>query len=176
MVQRCGSLQGRALENLLLRYGIQLRQVAAGDQIPGTYWGEPEAGIIGDCLHVRGDTPVHSALHEASHVICMTPHRRAGLLGNAGGDYAEENGVCFLQVILADFIPGMGRARMLEDMDAWGYSFRLGSAAAWFDQDAEDARDWLRSRYLIDEADRPTWRLRGPEVEEPAYCNGALSA
>ena len=25
----------------------------------------------------------------------------------------------------------------------WGYSFRLGSAAAWFAEDAEDARDWL---------------------------------
>ena len=27
-------------------------------------------------------------------------------------------------------------------MDAWGYSFRLGSARAWFEHDAEDARQW----------------------------------
>jgi len=28
-------------------------------------------------------------------------------------------------------------------MDAWGYSFRLGSTRAWFEEDAADARDWL---------------------------------
>jgi hypothetical protein len=36
----------------------------------------------------------------------------------------------------------------MQDMDAWGYSFRLGSTAAWFEADAEDARDWLRERGL----------------------------
>jgi hypothetical protein len=45
-------------------------------------------------------------------------------------------------------------------MDAWGYSFRLGSAQTWFEQDADDARAWLREHALIDVADRPTWRLR----------------
>jgi hypothetical protein len=35
---------------------------------------------------------------------------------------------------------------MLRDMDAWGYSFRLGTAAEWFELDAEDARNWLVSR------------------------------
>ncbi len=29
---------------------------------------------------------------------------------------------------------------MCRDMDEWGYSFRLGSAANWFAEDAEDAR------------------------------------
>jgi len=31
-------------------------------------------------------------------------------------------------------------------MDAWGYSFRLGSARAWFENDAEDAIGWLKQR------------------------------
>ena len=30
---------------------------------------------------------------------------------DAGGDYDEENGVCYLQILLADEIPGFGRAR-----------------------------------------------------------------
>jgi hypothetical protein len=34
-------------------------------------------------------------------------------------------------------------------MDAWGYSFRLGSARAWFEQDAEDARAFLEARGLL---------------------------
>jgi len=34
-------------------------------------------------------------------------------------------------------------------MDAWGYSFRLGSAQAWFEQDAEDARSFLVARGLL---------------------------
>ena len=50
---------------------------------------------------------------------------------NAGGDDLEESAVCFLQVILADFLDGVGRDRLMRDMDAWGYSFRLGSTAAW---------------------------------------------
>jgi hypothetical protein len=45
-------------------------------------------------------------------------------------------------------------------MDAWGYSFRLGSTAAWFERDAEDARAWLLLHGLIDAAGTPTWRLR----------------
>ena len=49
---------------------------------------------------------------------------------------------------------------MLADMDAWGYTFRLGSAQAWFERDAADARDWLRSHGLIDEAGGATWSVR----------------
>jgi hypothetical protein len=108
---------------------------------------------------VRPDTPVHSALHEACHYICMTPSRRACLHTDAGGDTNEENGVCYLQILLADQLPGVGRARLMTDMDTWGYSFRLGSASRWFAHDAADARAWLRERGLIDDADRPTWRL-----------------
>jgi hypothetical protein len=45
-------------------------------------------------------------------------------------------------------------------MDEWGYSFRLGSAARWFAQDAEDARSWLERYGLIDAAARVTYTLR----------------
>jgi hypothetical protein len=46
-------------------------------------------------------------------------------------------------------------------MDAWGYSFRLGSTQAWFEGDAGDARQWLREQGVIDAGDRPTGRARG---------------
>ena len=48
----------------------------------------------------------------------------------------------------------------MQDMDAWGYSFRLGSTRAWFTRDAEDARLWLLAHGLIDDRQQPTWVLR----------------
>jgi hypothetical protein len=151
----------RAVDALLRRF-VPLEPVAVADraEIPGSFWGAPEAGLIGQRLYLRGDTPVHSALHEAAHFVCMDGGRRAALRGDAGGDHAEENAVCYLQVLLAGRLPGVGRARLLADMDAWGYSFRLGSAAAWFGGDAEDARQWLLGHGLIGADDAPTWRLR----------------
>jgi hypothetical protein len=128
--------------------------------IPGSYWGEPEAGLIGHRLYLRPDTPVHSALHEACHYICADAPRRASLHTDAGGDFAEENAVCYLQILLADQLPEMGRERLFADMDAWGYSFRLGSTRAWFERDAEDARQWLVDQGLIDRGGRPTWKVR----------------
>ena len=106
--------------------------------------------------------PVHSVLHEASHYVCMTPARRAGLDRDAGGDDLEESAVCYLQLLLADQLPGIGRARLLSDMDAWGYSFRLGSTRTWFEGDAADARQWLRDHGVIDDEDRPTGAVRPP--------------
>jgi len=53
-----------------------------------------------------------------------------------------------------------GAARLCRDMDDWGYSFRLGSAARWFAADAEDARRWLEQHGLIDAAGRITRALR----------------
>ncbi len=145
---------------LLDRYGLELRLVAAGEPIPGSYWGKREAGLKGECLHARLDTPLHSVLHETAHYACMTPERRAGLDTDAGGDDAEESAVCYLQTLLADHVRGFGRARMMADMDEWGYSFRLGSTRAWFERDAADARAWLKSHALIDVCDTPTWTLR----------------
>ena len=139
-----------SLELLLDRYGLGLRLVAPEEIIPGSYWGEREAGLIGATIFARLDTPLHSVLHESAHFICMTPERRAGLDTDAGGDDAEESAVCYLQVVLAQTLPNVSRERMCRDMDAWGYSFRLGSAATWFAEDAADSRDWLIRHCLLD--------------------------
>ena len=149
-----------ALQVLLDRYGLALHLVAPGEIIPGSYWGEREAGLMGSQIFARLDTPLHSVLHEGAHFICMTPERRAGLDTDAGGDHAEENAVCYLQIILAQSLPNVGRERMCRDMDEWGYTFRLGSAAKWFDQDAEDARDWLIRHGVLDEHNRPSYACR----------------
>ena len=149
-----------ALALLLGRYGMQLTLVVPGDAIPGSYWGHGEAGLRGERLYARLDTPAHSVLHEASHYICMTPERRAGLDRDAGGTDLEESAVCYLQVLLADQVPGLGRARLFSDMDAWGYSFRLGSTRAWFEGDASDARDWLQQHGLIDAGGGVTGAVR----------------
>jgi len=148
------------LRKVLGAYGLRCEKVGADQPIPGSFWGDSEAGLIGDRLLVRDDTPVHSALHEACHYICMTPDRRAGLHTDAGGDYAEENAVCYLQILLADLLSGVGRERLMADMDAWGYSFRLGSARAWFERDAEDALAWLLAEGLVDSEGDPVGRPR----------------
>jgi len=139
---------GCALRDIFARFGLALAWVADGAAIPGSYWGEPEAGLIGAKLYVRVDTPVHSALHEGCHYVCADESRRALLDTDAGGDDLEECAVCYLSIVLADGIATFGRARMLADMDAWGYSFRLGSSARWFAEDADDAREWLHEHGL----------------------------
>ena len=149
------------LQELLDGYGLRCERVANGCEIAGSFWGDSEAGLIDNRLLVRSDTPVHSALHEACHYVCMTPDRRAGLDTDAGGDFDEENAVCYLQILLAERLPGVGAKRLMRDMDAWGYSFRLGSARAWFESDAADARQWLLSRGLLTDGNRPVYRLRG---------------
>ncbi|MGA9026617.1 MAG: hypothetical protein WB440_11225 [Steroidobacteraceae bacterium] len=149
-----------ALAILLERYGLDLRLVAPEEVIPGSYWGESEAGVIGARVYARLDTPLHSVLHEAAHAICMTPERRAGLDTDAGGDHQEETAVCYLQLALADALPGVDRARLCADMDDWGYSFRLGSTAAWFERDADEARVWLQAHGLIDSQGRVTYVSR----------------
>jgi hypothetical protein len=73
--------------------------------------------LIADTLFIRNDTPVHSALHEACHYICIDSTRRTKLDTDAGGAAIEENGVCYLQILLSDFIPEMKRKRMLSNMD-----------------------------------------------------------
>jgi hypothetical protein len=139
-----------AIARLFGPHGLDIVPVAPGAPIPGSYWGDSEAGLVGATLHLRPDTPVHSALHEGCHFVCMDAARRAGLDTDARSDDLEEVGVCYLQVLLADRLEGYSRERLFMDMDAWGYSFRLGSARAWFEQDADDASAWLRQRGLID--------------------------
>jgi len=157
-VQTCSAYPRSTLSGLFDLYALQCVWVPDRQPIPGSFWGDPEAGLIADRLYLRSDTPLHSAMHEACHFVCMDEGRRARLHTDAGGDCAEENGVCYLQVLLADKLPGFGRRRMLRDMDAWGYSFRLGSPRAWFEGDADDARTWLLHRRLITTNMEPTWR------------------
>ncbi|MBV6417317.1 MAG: hypothetical protein CMLOHMNK_01964 [Steroidobacteraceae bacterium] len=159
-VLRVNGIDRVALAALLARYGLKLRFIAPEQTIPGSYWGESEAGLVADCLYARLDTPVHSVLHEAAHYVCMTPERRAGLDRDAGGDDPEECGVCYLQLLLAGELRGVGRERLCDDMDAWGYSFREGPVRAWLDGDARDARAWLERHGLIDAKDTLTWQLR----------------
>jgi hypothetical protein len=149
-----------SLQVLLDRYGLALQLVAPDEVIPGSYWGEREAGLMGSKIFARLDTPLHSVLHESAHFICMAPERRAGLHTDAGGDHSEENAVCYLQILLADALPNVGRQRMCSDMDAWGYTFRLGSAAEWFARDAADARDWLIEHGVLDAGGSPTYACR----------------
>ncbi len=148
------------IKEVLQRYHLRLVIVAAGAPVPASYWGAPEAGIRGNTIYARGDTPVHSILHECCHVICMTGQRRAALNRDAGGDDLEESAVCYLQLLLADHIDGVGRQRLMQDMDDWGYSFRLGSTSAWFEQDAEDARQFLINHGLISEPGDVTFAVR----------------
>jgi len=156
----CKNIKLHNLETLLCRYQLRLISLDHDCEIIGSYWGEPEAGPKSSTLYMRADTPVHSTLHEASHYICTPAERRLCLDTNAGGSYDEENGVCFLQILLSDYIPEMGRSRMMKDMDEWGYTFRLGSAEAWFYRDAQDALEWLQQHGLIDFGCALTWKLR----------------
>ena len=158
-VLRLNDIAMESVSSLLSRYGLELTMVPADSEIPGSYWGDEEAGLIANELLVRTDTPLHSILHEACHYICMGQDRREGLDTDAGGDYDEENAVCYLQILLADHIEEFGRLRMFKDMDRWGYTFRLGSAQAWFERDAEDALNWLLQRNLINQQTKPCWTL-----------------
>ncbi|MGV8942725.1 hypothetical protein [Thermomonas sp.] len=136
--------------SLLACHGLVLERVSDGDPIPGSYWGECEAGIIGNTVYARGDTPVHSLLHEACHLIVLPPERRNGVHTDATDSLEEEDAVCVLQALLGGALPGVGRDRVLADMDAWGYTFRLGSAQAYVEHDAESAWEWLQAHGLVD--------------------------
>lgn len=132
-----------ASRELLARHGLQLVEVADDDAIPGSYWGEDEAGLIGATVYARSDTPVHSLLHEASHLLVMPAERRVNVHTDATDSIEEEDATCYLQIVLADRLPGVGRERLMRDMDAWGYTFRLGSTRAWFEEDAREAMAYV---------------------------------
>jgi hypothetical protein len=89
----------------------------------------------------------------------MDAARRAVLHTDAGGEYAEEDAVCYLQIVLAGELD-IEPAAICADMDAWGYTFRLGSALAWFERDAGEARAWLVRNGLLTESGKVTFQLR----------------
>jgi len=139
-----------AVAELLSRYDLSLVEIAREEPIPGSYWGDCEAGIIASRVFARADTPIHSLLHEACHLIVLPAERRASVHTDATDCTLEEDAACYLQIVLADQLPGVGSERLMADMDAWGYSFRLGATRDWFERDAEDARQWLAARGLLD--------------------------
>ena len=149
-VLRYRDIDPQELAQLLNRFQITICQVEDCQTIPGSFWGDDEAGLIENCLYLRADTPIHSILHEAGHFICLDDQRRLQLETDAGSDDAEESAVCYLQILLAQHLPSMGLERIFVDMDNWGYSFRLGSTRAWFKKDAKDSRNWLIHNNLID--------------------------
>ncbi|MEM8982548.1 MAG: hypothetical protein AAGC71_05955 [Pseudomonadota bacterium] len=135
-----GDVDAGGLEHWLQRLGLSIAIVPDRVAIPGTYWGEPEAGIVGTTVYASATTPLHSLLHEASHILMHAPTVRHRLLTDAGGTDPVEESVCALQLALADTLPGYSAQRCLGDMDSWGYSFRQGSAVAWYSEDAPIAR------------------------------------
>jgi len=138
-VLRVRDTDWQCLEALLNPTGLGIVRVDDRQAVPGSHWGDEEAGLIGYELFARTDTPVHSVLHEAGHWLLMSEARRSVLHTDAKGSAVEEMAVCLLQILLGDLVPGMGWRRMCEDMDRWGYSFRRGSTLAWLHDDAEDA-------------------------------------
>lgn len=163
-VVQLGEVERASIEALLAGFGLSLRLVADGDPIPASFWGEPEAGVAGRTVFARRDTPLHSLLHEAAHVICMAPSRRRRLYRDAGGNDLEESAVCYLEILLADRLPKVGGRRLMDDMDRWGYSFRLGSTGRWFSEDADDARAFLLRHGIIDASGSLTGQCRGEQI------------
>jgi len=145
----------QVIAHLLNRFKLRLEITAKNLDIPGSFWGGSEAGLIKKTLYARKDTPIHSILHEAGHYICMTQERRENLhtnaIGKTKGEYVEENATCYLQILLADELENYGRENILKDMDEWGYSFRLGSTQAWFENDSQDAQDFLLKHKLVND-------------------------
>ena len=84
-------------------------------------------------------TRAASLMHPVRPSVARNTRVRAAVHTDAADTQRDEDAVCYLQLLLADDLPGFGRERAFADMDAWGYTFRLGSARAWFEGDAEDA-------------------------------------
>lgn len=149
-VQRLSGMNIAGLSHLLAQFGLETVVLEPLAEIPGSFWGAPEAGLVKNVLYVRPDTPTHSALHEACHWICMDNARRSQLHTDAGGTVAEECAVNYLQILLAEQLPDVGREQMLDDMTRWGYSYREGTVRNWLNGDADDARQWLLHHNWID--------------------------
>jgi len=61
-----------SLRTLFAPHGLDIKLVADGVDIPGSHWGDEEAGLITNTLFARADTPIHSVLHEACHWLLMS--------------------------------------------------------------------------------------------------------
>ncbi|MEM7561514.1 MAG: hypothetical protein AAF353_00550 [Pseudomonadota bacterium] len=151
-VIRLADIAAGELICLLGRFGIELVECEKHQPIPASFWGEDEAGLRGNQVFARADTPIHSILHESGHYICADEKRRRKLDRDAASDDAEETAVCYLQILLAEQLQCLGKQQAFADMDAWGYSFRLGSTRAWFENDTADAHAWLSAKNIIDSA------------------------
>jgi len=88
------------LEVMLDRYGLAFVLAAPEEVIPGSYWGEREAGLMGS-RSSPGSTRrcIRCCTGRAISSACR-PSGRAGLDTDAGGDDAEENAVCYLQILI----------------------------------------------------------------------------
>ena len=148
-VTRLSEVPAEEVIQLLGQYGIELIRCEKHQPIPSSFWGDDEAGLRGNQIFARPDTPLHSILHESGHYICADKQRRSSLDRDAASDDTEESAVCYLQILLGEQLECLGKHKIFTDMDTWGYSFRLGSTEAWFENDAEDARDWLIRKKII---------------------------
>lgn len=153
-------LPAAKIAKFLALYGLYSRQFPLHLAVPFSFWGSPEAGRRGNCLYVRADTPLHSLLHESAHFVCMPSNLRHQPSIDAGGNAIEESACCYLQLLWSTHLSPFTLSRHCQDMDAWGYSFRLGSAQRWFEEDAEDAHRWLVCHGIIDSHGEPSWNLR----------------
>jgi hypothetical protein len=155
-----GDFENKELHNLINKYHLELQILADDEPIPASFWGEPEAGLIGKTIFVKKATPLHSMFHELSHLICMTEGRRLSVNKDAKSDDEEESAVCYLQILLGDLLTGVSSNLLMKDMDDWGYSFRLGSTQAWFQDDSCDSKKWLQKENILNEKGNITWSLR----------------
>ncbi len=78
-VMRLKDVSGGAVGRLLRRMGLDFERISGDEEIPGSYWGDEEAGLVGKRLYARSDTPLHSILHEACHYACMDESRSQSL-------------------------------------------------------------------------------------------------
>ena len=66
-VLRIRDIDMQPVTQFLAEQNLSLMTVADDTDIPGSHWGDDEAGLIAGKLYARSDTPLHSVLHEACH-------------------------------------------------------------------------------------------------------------
>ena len=152
------------------------RHGCTGAAIPGSYWGESEAGLLGNRIYFRPDTPLHSVLHEACHFICMDDARRAQLERDAGGDFDEENAVCYLQIVLATSSRDRTRSGCAATWMRGATRSASAPRSAWFERDARMRAAGAAHRILDENgavtvgarrSDHPTAARRAARLPEP---------